>query len=41
MDKIKIIGMIHIPGVNDKQWEEFTKKNKDKVIPKYNSFYSN
>jgi hypothetical protein len=41
MTKIKILGMIHIPGKNDKQWEEFTKKNKHVVVPKHNSFYSN
>jgi hypothetical protein len=41
MTKIKILGMIHIPGKNDKQWEEFINNNKDKVIPKYNSFYAN
>jgi hypothetical protein len=41
MSTIKILGMIHIPGKNDKQWEEFVNKQRKVVVPKHNSFYAN
>jgi len=28
LKEIKPVGMIHIPGVNDKQWKKFQEKKK-------------
>ena len=37
--KIKPIGMLHIPGKNDKQCKEFLKKNKEQQQVKNNLWY--
>jgi hypothetical protein len=37
--EIKSVGMLHIPGQNDKQWKEFLKKNKEKQQVKNNLWY--
>lgn len=37
--EIKPVGMLHIPGKNDKQWKEFLKKNKEKQQVKNNLWY--
>jgi hypothetical protein len=35
----KAVGMIHIPGKNDKQWEEFLDKNKKEEQVRSNLWY--
>jgi hypothetical protein len=37
--QIKAVGMLHIPGQNDKQWKEYLKENKKKQQVKNNLWY--
>jgi hypothetical protein len=37
--EIKSVGMLHIPGKNDKQWKEYLKENKKKQQVKNNLWY--
>jgi hypothetical protein len=37
--EIKPVGMLHIPGVNDKQWKKFSKENEKRIKETKNNLW--